>query len=264
MSYELLVLPEEWVFGTHGGFDDLAKVVNKGYAKAVHKYNIIVTPRVREPSTFVSDLSEKTYLSTHIVLLLGPETVFSELKKKGFERDFGAPTGSLKEAFSCDIPDEYVPFFGLNKDVPVRVIEASADYVLTPDMVYRVLATAGAKTFVEELEGPHVRPIELGTFTSYMRGAGPVTLELLVKHLFLNRNLYDLLGVQKLAIYADVIREHRLAEYYIHKCGFKMAQRPDREVEIGDDGYLKDGGSTFQATRGFHMTLLVREVDVGV
>lgn len=262
MAYELVVLPREWVFGAHGGFQSLAKIINKGYSKPIHKYNVILSPRIREPETFVADFTPKKYVSLHIVLLLGPETVFSQLEADGYVRDFDRPNDSLEAAFSCDIPEKYRGLFNLNENVPVKVTEASSDYVLTPDVLYRVLATAGVKAFAEDLGVPHVRPFELSTFTSYMRGSGPVVLELLIKHVFTNKNIYDLLAAEKVVLYADVIKEHQLVEYYVSKCGFKMTEREDVKVLLNPEGGLKDSTSSFRATRDFHLALLAREIEV--
>lgn len=272
MAFKLLVLKNDWFFKPNSGYPDfekLTKLINKAYSKARYKFDIITTQRIKDPTTFLEDFSIDNDKRFCFFILLGSESIFDKIRlEDNFERDFSIPNRNLEESYACDIPEKYYDLLGFDNTSEIEIEEVDCNYVLDDNSLKRVLGTAGLKDCSkEEREVNDTSELALTCFTSFMRNTAPQILDTVIyKYLLEPRYMssHRLLNTatMKVMLYAEVIREHKLVEYYSSKCGFEFSS--EILIEVDDNGKLKNNPfeDNILATRNFHVSFIHREIHI--
>lgn len=272
MTFKLLVLKNDWFFKPNSGYPDfekLTKLINKAYSKARYKFDIITTQRIKDPTTFLEDFSIDNNKRFCFFILLGSESLFDKIRlEDNFERDFSIPNRNLEESYACDIPEKYYDLLGFDNTSEIEIEEVDCNYVLDDNSLKRVLGTAGLKDCSkEEREVNDTSELALTCFTSFMRNTAPQILDTVIyKYLLEPRYMssHRLLNTatMKVMLYADVIREHKLVEYYSSKCGFEFSS--EILIEVDDNGKLKNNPfeDNILATGNFHVSFIHREIHI--
>lgn len=272
MAFKLLVLKNEWLFKPNSrlsDFEKLTKLVNKAYSKARFKFDIITTQRIKDPTTFLEDFSIDDDRRVCFFILLGSENLFNKIfLEDNFDRDFSIPNRSLEESYSCDIPEKYYDLLGFDSNSEIEIEEVDCNYILDDNVLKRVLGTAGLKACsTEETWVNDTSKLTLTCFTSFMRNTAPQILDtVLYKYLLEPRYMssHQLLNTttKKVILNAEVIREHKLVEYYSSKCGFEFSS--EILVEVDDNGKLKNNPfeDNILATGNFHVSFIHREIQI--
>lgn len=264
MTLELLVLNKDWLFGLNQDgirFEGLSKLINKAYYKARYKFDVITTPRIKNPKCFLDDLQISEKDDICLFIMLGKEEIFAELHQRdNYRRNFNSPTTNLIDSFNCDIPDKYYGLLSLENNPDITIKVANPDYVVDDQVLNRTLGTVGIKRYHGK---PHLKAneLQLTSFTSFMRNAGPRILDIVIeRYLLQHNNNFICTTTEKIILQAEVVREHKLVEYYTSKCGFKESH--DILVKVNENGYLLDNPfkESMQATRDFHVTYIFREI----
>lgn len=251
---ELVILPKDWFFqGDNSRFAPLQKLINKSYDKARYKFDIIRSSRIKTPTSLLTDLCVTKDDEINLFMFLGPVEKF----KEEFIRDFSA-SKNLQEAFSCDIPESLLKEFEFD-ETDLKISIADPEFVIDDSILSRILGTVGLRSYHEEKISDSIKELELTAFTSFMRITGPKLLDIVISRFLVERySLYH-----KILLHADVIREHRLVEYYSQKCGFKQESKEDVLIEAAEtfagNGYLEKG---IVASQDFHIAFISREIDV--
>lgn len=274
MTYELLVIPKEWLFTPFPGqFDVLTDIINKLYSKAMAKYGIVQSTRIKHSGKFLSDFLLTPEKDVFLLVLLGSHDAFRQLKEKeGYERNFVADVFPLSGAFDSDVPAQYMLYFGELSDERVKITTLTPGEALTEDAANRVLATAGFKTFHEldpladdlvAKSEPTVKEYELTSYGSFGKRMGPRLLDYAIDKfvadphcVYLNQK--DITGC---VLHAVVIREHDLVPYYTHACRFVPSGKADAVYSSGKPWMLEDGVIT---TQDIHLAFLRRDIEVRV
>lgn len=272
MSFELLVLPAVWFLdetrNEEEQFGSLTKLINKSYSKPALKYNIIQTTRVKSPKSFLEDFSiRKQNGNFTLFLLLAPEKSISKIRHKyQFYRDFEKPTSTEKEAFSCDIPEEYLEELNFTRDSNLEIKVAKKGDVINDDILQRTIGTVGLRN--EKKKVTKSLDLELTCVTSFMRYAASTMLskieDILLDEPILLMMVKEGSGpIQAIILHAEVIVEHKLVDYYILRCGFEKSLRNDVLVKVMGTGSLQacplEEG--IRATRDFHLAYLRKTIE---
>lgn len=269
MCFELIVLKKEWFLYHESSSDSLkylTGLMNKGYDKARIKYGVIKSYRVKNTGSFLDDFQIRDTEDFALLLLLGPEEIFRDLKDKdNFSRDFLRTSQDLGDMYNCDIPDKYSKLFNVNlNDLKVNVV--NPDYEVDESVVGRVLNTAGLKKYSQN--GKFTEELELTAFTSFSRGSGPKMLNLIID-ILRNRNtnpIFTELPTQnaKIKLHAEVITQHNLVDYYTRKCDFEISDKETVLVRVTPDGRLEDCPfeDNIMASRDFTITFLHRDIQI--
>lgn len=269
MSFELLVIRDSWFLNRSdkSDFDALTKVINKAYSKARYKFDIIKTPRIKDPTTFVEDFAINDKNRFHLFVLLGPEEGFDQLHQKdSYERNFDIPNRNLNESYACDIPGEYHDLLEFNSQSDLEINEIDHDFVLDDKILKRVLGTMGLKIHnSRDAKDVGTNELLLTCFTSFMRNTAPVLLDTVIyryllkeKYMASHKLLKD--PTKKVILHADVVKEHKLVEYYSAKCGFVFSR--EILIEVNEEGHLKDNPfeDNILATKNFHISFIHKEI----
>lgn len=272
MSFKLLVLRNDWFFKPYYNlpdFENLTKLINKAYSKARYKFDIIRTQRVKDPTTLLEDFAIDNNKRFCFFILLGPEDLFDKIRlEDNYDRDFNTPNRNLEESYACDIPEKYYNLFRFDNTSELQIEEVSPKYVLDDRTLKRVLGTAGLKSCTkEEPKICETSKLALTCFTSFMRNTAPQILDAVIeKYLLEPRYMpsHCLLSAttKKVILYADVIREHKLVEYYSSKCGFEFSS--EILIEVDNEGRLKNNPfeDNILATKNFHVSFIHRKIDI--
>ncbi|CAI5757742.1 unnamed protein product [Candida verbasci] len=267
MSFEIIILPYSWFHNeiTPTKFDNFKSLINKSYDKPRHKYGIIKSSRLNKNHSLLDDLAIKISDQINIYLLLVKKEAFESLN---VNRQF---TGDIDQCYNCDIPP-VLPYSDIAKS-SMHVVNSRFEF--NEDILQRCVASVGLKSNHYHSDSQTIANFELTCFTSFMRNIAPVYLEhvlSLIKHEFffnlLNNtggfNVEETGNYKKIIIYADVIVEHDLVDYYINKCNFEKTGNKDLLIEVnketgdaGGFGLLEDG---ILASRDFHLGFLKREL----
>lgn len=270
MSFKLLVLRNDWFFKPYSEFPDfekLTKLINKSYSKARYKFDIIRTQRIKDPNTFLEDFSIDNNKRFCFFILLGPESLFDKIRlEDNYDRDFNIPNRNLEESYACDIPEKYYDLFRFDNTSELEIEEVGTDYVLDDRTLKRVLGTAGLKSCnKEEPNACETSELLLTCFTSFMRNTAPQILDAMINKYLLESSYMSSHGLlntttKKVILYAEVIREHKLVEYYSSKCGFEFSS--EILIEVDDKGRLKNNPfeDNILATKNFHVSFIHREI----
>ncbi|RLV94343.1 hypothetical protein JA1_001857 [Spathaspora sp. JA1] len=253
-------------------FEGLRSLINRSYDKPRYKYGIITCPRIRRVDSFLDDLAIDAKDEICLYLLLGSKRTFDELKKEdGYIRDFSHEASKYEDCFHCDIPEQYLSLFDLEKlDSKVNVSVVNDDFELDNDIISRVIASAGVKSFHGKSKR-NVKEFDLTCFTSYMRKAGQVFLEFVIQHCLLDKSRFELLSrkgklsdFSSIVLHGEVIKEHDLIRYYVNNCSFTESDKQPVLVEIGPDMKAQQDilEKDIMATRSFHIAFVFRDVQV--
>ncbi|RCK55678.1 Sporulation protein RMD6 [Candida viswanathii] len=271
--FEVIALPYSWIHahGPSSRFENLLNLINTSYNKPRYKFGIIKTPRIKNNESILLDLAIGVSDEICIYLLLGEPEIFDELfDVDGYRRDLTTESTTVHQAFANDIPEKYYPVFDLDKIDTTSVKFASDDFEFTDDVLNRCVASVGLRSF-HGPNKPRVKEFELTAFTSFMRNTAPVFLDFVIAQCLLDparfvrlSQMGELQDYDKITIHADVIKEHGLVEYYVKKCAFVQADRPDVHVTVAED--MKAAEGIFEkgvlAARDFRISFLEREIDV--
>lgn len=269
MAFKLLVLKNDWFFKPNSepsDFEGLTKLINKAYSKACYKFDVIRSQRIKSPTTFLEDFSIDKNRKFCLFILVGPENVFDRIcREDNFDRNFDIPNHNVGESFACDIPQKYYDLLHFNKNSDIEIEEVDSDYVLNDTTLKRVLGTAGLKAYhTVEPKVHDISKLSLTCFTSFMRNIAPQILDTVIYKYLLEAKYmssHQLLNTttKEVILYADVIREHKLVEYYSSKCGFKFSN--EILIEVDDNGKLKNNPfeNNILATRNFHVSFIHRD-----
>lgn len=267
MSLEIVFLPQLW-FRSRKSFPNLSKLLNKGYDKPRLKYNIIQTPRIQSDDSLLENLAVKPDDEIGVFLLLGGEKEFELLKAQGVERSFD--DDSIESAFQCDIPAEFASYFDLDKLSEAPVTVADESYDLSDQVVNRVLASLGFRSYYKQSLAT-TKPFILTAYTSFIKNAASMFLEYVLNVLLQDpkyfnalSNTGDISKYERLSINADCIVEHGLVGYYTTKCRFEATGEKvlvKVGAPIGGDA-SSASYKAIQATRDFHIAYIRREVEL--
>lgn len=265
---EFLVLSREWLSGPYEPkYDIFLKIINKGYSKAVFKYGIIKTPRIKTSMSLLDNFRVHGDDDFCILLLLGPEKQFEQLRSDhNYSRTFETPCESWESSTDCDLPNEYLSQLSFNIDSEVKITHYNSDEELTPSQVNRVLGSVGFKSYDGDLRSsiPSIKDVEVTAFTSFMKRSAPTMLELAIKH-FLKQEyklIADLSSVKSMVLHADCIKEHNLVPYYVNCCSFKPSQKEDTFVDVHSASSSGVFEENLEAYKDFHISYLYRVVDL--
>lgn len=208
-NFNIVALPLEILANScqqviHGLFT----VVNKGYDKPRFKYNVILSPRIKNADVFFTDLGFEENLQECVLFLA---VLDCEKLMPGFHDIFA------KLKIDYDDNNWFVP--------KVRKIDQTFNTA-------SILGTIAFKPYPSTLKS-----FEITGFTSFERGVGKVLLSA-------STNYYqkELLAEQ---IVAKVIVEHELIEYYTSIHGFIEVERTlikKGEQKSGlEDGIITSG-----------------------
>lgn len=269
MSYQLLILPKSWLFdkGDPHKFDVLTKILNKGYSKPMHRYGIILSPRVNEPDEFLKAFELTQQKESFIAVLLGTLSVFSKIESEtGFKRNFHYDLYPLSTCFNSDIPRQYKHYFGpLLSDLDVEIKVADDTTIIEDDIADRILAVCGYKTCDPDeklAQEKTVKHYELTSYVSFLSGSGPELLNFTLRNYLSDPRspFVDVKEVDKCVLHANMIREHNLVNYYIQKCAFTPGKKPDVLIPMSGENSPIDFGVI--SKHDFHVTFLRREVAI--
>lgn len=265
---EFLVLSRKWLSEPYGPkYDKFLKIINKGYSKAMFKYGIIKTPRIKTSMSMLDNFRVHENDDFCILLLLGPEKQFEKLGlNHNYSRKFETPSDSWERSIDCDIPDEYLPQLSFNVDSDVKVTYYNSDEELTPSQVNRVLGSVGFKSYDGDLRSSNlsIKDIEITAFTSFMKRSAPTMLEMAIKHFLKRENelVADFTSLESIVLHADCIKEHNLVPYYVNCCSFKPSKKEDTFVDVhsaSSSGVFEDN---LEAYKDFHISYLYRTIDI--
>lgn len=268
MSYELIILPHDWVTGPNEDgkrHEALTKIINKSYSKAANKFGIIKSTRIKNKSTFLNDFNITNDKSITLFVLLGPSEIFEKLKlDHGYTRNFDSPIDTIENSFNCDIPSKYLSYFEINDETEIDIKLAGPEFVLTKESMNRVMSTVGLKSYKDGTDlSPSTKNYELTAYTSFMRKFGPKALEIVTQKFLLNTSssIVDHEGIEKFVIYAEVIKEHNLVEYYTENCGFTQQDKPDFLIECcNGEIAINPLEIGIIATQNFTLSYLYKEI----
>lgn len=257
MSYEVLVLRNEWLFSDRSTekYQVLTDVINKAYNRPAEKYGIITTPRIKDADSFIDNLQLHDDQNNFIAILLGSENVFKRIESEsGYRRDF---------TIDPFLPRELAAHFEkLDSHSNIEVTVAPADFEVGSSVANRVLATVGFKGIGKASKPIGELEYEMTAFTSFLYKIAPQFMELVF------RNFLKMLGFpihftpqpSGILVHAVVIRDHELVPYYTKFCGFSRSSRPDLLVSAADmDSPFDDD---CMASRDFHLTFLYRKLRI--
>lgn len=115
-----------------------------------------------------------------------------------------------------------------------------------------------------EVGGDGTQDVHLTAFTSFLRGAGPVFLDVLLEKLLNNPKTWSyfmpsisLSLVKQLEVHADCVREFGLVDFYTGKCGFVLSDKPDVFVDAKENSPFVD---EIEVVKPFHVAYLERLV----
>ncbi|KAK6198852.1 uncharacterized protein RJT21DRAFT_51655 [Scheffersomyces amazonensis] len=274
MTFELLILKKEWFYHHRDDqyrFEGIKKLVNKSYDKSRFKFGIIQTQRIKSSQTIPEDLALQDVDDFNLFILLGSNEVFKKLSyEDGYIRDFSQDATNLEQSYDCDIPEKYYTLFDLSKIDDLKITIVDNDFNLDLNIISRSLGSAGFRTYKHTTLKDEDIELELTAFTSFMRKAGPKILNLVLDKCILNSKYFSLLfptlpplnHYKKLILHADVIKEHKLVEYYVSACSFVPSPKDDILLEIADDNMVMAGPLEcgIYATQNFHISFIHREI----
>lgn len=271
MSYEVLVLKEEWFFELQGPdhFKVLTEIINKGYSKARDRYKIVASPRICSPEHFLTDLHLKKGHNVTAAILLGSEDAWKSIEQKlGFSRTFNADITSDTCSYDSDVPPPILQELGSLTLDNVKFIEIKKGQVIDALIKERVLATTVVQVLdaykigfsEKELQIPQ---FELTGYSAFGRQVGATFLDFTVEIFLANRSSpyiidHDLVMLDRVFLCCNVIKEHNLVEYYTKKCNFKQTQRPDLLISLLDSSVRLEDSMKFN--KDFHVSFLHREI----
>lgn len=268
MSYEVLLLTELWFFDSQEPhhFKILTEILNKGYAKARDRYQIVASPRINQPEDLVSDLHLIKGNNVFLAILLGSDEKWNEIETgTGFFRTFNPDISSNKCSFDSDVPSHILEMLGPLSLDPVRFVKFEARDSLNRSIQKRVLATCA----FQSLDGLQLSPwrrqdrtqcYELTGFTSFGRKMGTQFLQFCINQFFANPDSRVLPSTQidRYFICCTVIAEHNLVSYYTQQCGFSKSDKEDIFFLHGENAVGLEVNMKFN--KSFHIAFLHREV----
>ncbi|SCV03576.1 LAMI_0H09274g1_1 [Lachancea mirantina] len=198
----------------------LMNVVNEAYGRALKKYQVILSNRIKGLETLFSDLGFHNNIDDCILFV-------------SFDQKTGI-CSSFDHVFK-----EVEKTYGARWFKPVNIRPGPNVSI----SFGHATATAGFKPIKKEN-----RDYMLTCFTSFRSGAGK---ELLAKSM---RYVENYLGAQKL--FATVIVEHELVDYYVKVHNFREIHTQLIKKEFVSEA-LEEG---VNATRDFHLATLVKEL----
>lgn len=266
--FELIGLTNSWFAEADlSQLEILARVINKSYDKARHKFGIIGSTRVKTPSTFLTDFNISANKPFVLFLFLGPESIFREFAQDGYVRDFLKESSSVEDAFDCDIAESCLQRLSFASDDVKLLMVSDTSYKISKEQESRILGTIGFK-FIDDSQNSY-KELELTAFTSFMRQLGPKLFNTVAEKVFTSSNAgfdnlfhIDRSHVNRFRIHSLVIREHDLVRYYTTKCQFVPSDKEDMFLEIDEHGYYKgnDLEEGIIAFKSFHLSFLYRDI----
>lgn len=268
MSYEVLILPQEWFRQSQGPshFQVLTEIINKGYSKARDRYQVVLSPRIESHEHLLRDLQIDPDKALVYAVLLGSEEKWREAEELvGLTRSFNPDISACSSCFDSDVPPEIVEQLGPLTENNTKYTFINPGEPLDPSIQNRVLTTAGFKALSSSdvdgtirVEGAQY--YELTGFCAFGKRLGTTFLEFALESFFGSRT--SPIAVDRDAshyfICCTVIVEHDLVSYYTKVCGFSKSKRED--VRVSKSNIPKELETTMKFRKDFHVAFLFREI----
>lgn len=262
-KFEVLVLNRDWLINHANSHsrENISRLLNKAYAQARFKFNYIASPRVKNGDNLLKALEIERAKEFVLYVLLGPADKFTEWKVNGFQRTF-KPSNNLQEAYDSNIPEEYLQYLQFHEE-NIQFIAATSEFHFDDEILNRSLVTCGFKSKGSIKSN---KELTLTAFTSFIKDGGSNFLEVLIKNCLMDYKLYnkfwqeDLSEINKIIIQADVVKEHKLVEYYVNKCSFKKSLKEDIYVSTQESPFQDD--NKLDTIQPFHISFIYREIEL--